>query len=105
MFFTLHDDNGIALGNPAPGSGVLNFEDLTSEGSWRKWPLQRAYREKAEFCVSGRQIALGAWGSLTSMSRLLYQRVYNPACLVVPGGAWMCPALQAGLSPEATAGC
>ncbi|GFW49993.1 hypothetical protein TNCV_2315751 [Trichonephila clavipes] len=31
----------------------------------------------------------GARDSLTSMSWLLYQLVYNPACLVVPGGAWM----------------
>ncbi|GFX84479.1 uncharacterized protein TNCV_3531761 [Trichonephila clavipes] len=33
----------------------------------------------------------GARDSLTSMSWLLYQLVYNPACLVVPGGAWMGP--------------
>ncbi|GFW01648.1 hypothetical protein TNCV_4085631 [Trichonephila clavipes] len=31
----------------------------------------------------------GARDSLTSMSWLLYQLVYNPASLVFPGGAWM----------------
>ncbi|GFW57088.1 hypothetical protein TNCV_1116161 [Trichonephila clavipes] len=34
------------------------------------------------------QDSTGARDSLTSMSWLLYQLVYNPACLVVPGGAW-----------------
>ncbi|GFX73840.1 uncharacterized protein TNCV_4291561 [Trichonephila clavipes] len=38
------------------------------------------------------------------MSWLLYQLVYNPACLVVPGGAWMWSCIaERGLSEATTA--
>ncbi|GFT42969.1 hypothetical protein TNCV_1615361 [Trichonephila clavipes] len=36
------------------------------------------------------------------MSWLLYQLVYNPACLVAPGGAWMGSCIAERGSPEAT---
>ncbi|GFY21429.1 zinc metalloproteinase nas-13 [Trichonephila clavipes] len=39
--------------------------------------------------INWENIDVGAWDSLSSMSWLLHQLVYNPGCLVAPGGAWM----------------
>ncbi|GFT42933.1 hypothetical protein TNCV_1615041 [Trichonephila clavipes] len=77
---------------------------------WKNWHLERGFEllrtfglvrwglggsnhvegtgEKLSF-ASQAASSTGARDSLTSMSWLLYQLVYNPACLVVPGGAWM----------------
>ncbi|GFV74720.1 putative RNA-directed DNA polymerase from transposon BS [Trichonephila clavipes] len=45
--------------------------------------------EKLSFASQALLDSTGARGSLTSKSWLLYQLVYNSACLVVSGGAWM----------------
>ncbi|GFV98235.1 equilibrative nucleoside transporter 3 [Trichonephila clavipes] len=80
----------------------LNFKTATPKGEFDGKPP-----------VDSRVLRLrppdstGARDSLTSMSWLLHQLVYNPACLVAPGGAWMgsCIAERGGGSPEATTGC
>ncbi|GFV74722.1 hypothetical protein TNCV_1039601 [Trichonephila clavipes] len=78
---------------------------------WENWHLERGFEllrifglvrwglggsgnvegtgEKLSFASQALLDSTGARGSLTSMSWLLYQLVHNPACLVVPGGAWM----------------
>ncbi|GFT57597.1 hypothetical protein TNCV_3137101 [Trichonephila clavipes] len=56
---------------------------------WENWHLERGVELLMIFGLL----------SLTSMSWLLCQLVYNPACLVAPGGAWMgsCIAEQGAL--------
>ncbi|GFQ68634.1 hypothetical protein TNCT_712081 [Trichonephila clavata] len=77
---------------------------------WENWHLERGFKllrtfglvrwglggsghvegtgEKPSFASQAAN-STGARGSLTSMSWLLYQLVYNLTCLVAPGGAWM----------------
>ncbi|GFU50744.1 hypothetical protein TNCV_241301 [Trichonephila clavipes] len=54
---------------------------------WEKWHLERGFELLRTFGLP--PDSAGARDGLTSMSWLLDQLVYNLACLVVPGGAWM----------------
>ncbi|GFX70177.1 hypothetical protein TNCV_4616151 [Trichonephila clavipes] len=56
---------------------------------WENWHVERGVELLRTFGLMRPPDSTGARDSLTSMPWLLYQLVYNPACLVVPGGAWM----------------
>ncbi|GFS63604.1 hypothetical protein TNCV_1204601 [Trichonephila clavipes] len=90
---------------------VFTFGMMTQRTApWEHWHLERGFELLSIFWTSevesggsghvkgtGEKLSFasppsdstGARDSLTSMSWLLYQLVYNPACLVAPGGAWM----------------
>ncbi|GFY78274.1 hypothetical protein TNIN_446341 [Trichonephila inaurata madagascariensis] len=100
--------------NEVESYGFFTTSMMTQETApWENWHLERGFKLLRTFGLErwglGRSELpdnTGAWGSLTSMSWLLYQLVYNLACLVAPGGAWMgsCISEQGG-SPKVTAGC
>ncbi|GFU07012.1 hypothetical protein TNCV_5007801 [Trichonephila clavipes] len=56
---------------------------------WENWHLERGFELLRTFGLVRPPDSTGARDSLTSMSWLLYQLVYNPTCLVAPGGDWM----------------